>query len=268
MLRTLIIEALLDRKALSVKALGNHIARKHREYSQAALYKELNYLKDQGSILWLNKKVSLHLSWVIKQINRLEDLRSTLMSGEFTSGVLPAPACKQKWNLNNLLTLNDVWNQVILSLFEKIPLDHMYEWNPHPWYDFASTNKEKLLHDAIEYSNRKTYIILGGDSYLDRSAAKTYSKDVYEVSFAKSPFEGMSNRHIGVLGDYIITVEMSKSKAREINSFFCNTTSKNDFNIQDFLNILTGKTTCWLMVEHSSVKAKKLLGKFKRFWLP
>ena len=266
MLRNYLISTLCEHEPLTVSALGRVIATRYRSYSQAAIYKEIKALKQEGTLVSSGNKVSVHLSWVINTIAKADKLQRQLTTGKFTAGIVPVVGKRVSWHFSNLVSLCTVWNQVVLALFRECEDSKMFEWNPHPWYDLVSAKHEQLLHNAIGHLGRHTYVISGGDTALDHWAVRLYSRNVYTYSFAQSSFEGLSDRHMALIGSYVLTINLSTDVAQRIDSFFNKTSPRGISNFEELFDLLTRSDKHALALENCPRKAHGLRKQFYEYW--
>ena len=139
-------------------------------------------------------------------------------------------------------------------------------WNPHPWFHLVQTKQEEQYIKSLKLAKSKLYLIVGGDSFLDRWTEKFWDKKMIEYSFGKSDFYNERSTYFNVVDDYVITVKLDPKISQAIDAIYKNTKSLNDLNLQSILLVFHQKTKSSIWLEKNPEKARKIRIKFKKFW--
>ncbi len=240
------------------------IALNGKQYSIQGLYKELRKLHTSGVIFKLKDRYSLQFSWVLDYLSLGETLSARYIERAALS--LPDVYETKVWRFTNLLKMNDFWSHVLLTLVQKSKHKVLLGWNPHPWFHLVQTKQEGRYIKSLKKTRSRLYLIVGGDTVLDRWTEKFWDKDVVRHSYGKSSFHSERSTYINVMDDYVVTVKLKPQMAREIDAIYSNTKSWNDLDLSSVLSIFHESTIIQFRIERNPEKAKKIETQFKNFW--
>jgi len=230
--------------------------------SQRAVYKEVAKLVEQGIVIGVGGNYSLSLTWILSLNQLSERFYSQAVEPAALSHCLPLTGKRVSWKFRDLQHLDRLWLQLMFLLFELSESRRMFVWVPYFWFDLVHFQKDLEAQEAMKVAGNKMYMILGNDSFIDRLPTKYWSRQVYEWSYAKGPFENERSTNYDLIDDYILTVKLDQRTTNAIDTFFRSVRSKSDLGrIREFETIKTSAQAT-LTLEHSPRKAKVLRRKF------
>jgi hypothetical protein len=165
-----------------------------------------------------------------------------------------------------LLKMNDFWSHILLILIQQSKNKILLGWNPHPWFHLVQTEQEKQYIQSLTLAGSKLYLIVGGNTFLDRWTEKFWDKNTVAYSFGKSNFATERTTYINVVDDYVLTVKIDPKVAHQIDDIYKNVQSMDDINLQSILSLFHQKTKISVRLEKDAEKARKVKIKFKKYW--
>jgi hypothetical protein len=139
-------------------------------------------------------------------------------------------------------------------------------WNPHPWFHLVETEKEARYISALTALGGQLYLMIGGQTYLDRWAEQFWPAASVSHSFAPGPFQQLQNKYLNIIGDFVIEVTLDPLAVKAIDAIYITTTKKNPADIGSIVDIFNGRYKCKLKLERNHTKARRLRRQFERFW--
>ncbi|MDD5068032.1 MAG: hypothetical protein PHS53_01030 [Candidatus Pacebacteria bacterium] len=262
-----ILEALSTEQFLNASQIHKKVVEVGgRKYTIQGLYKELKKLQEEGMLFKLETRYSLRLPWVLNFLSLADTLSSTYIERPRSPLVLPEINKKEIWHFTDLLKMNDFWSHLLLMIIQQSKKKILLGWNPHPWFHLVQTKQEKQYIESLKLAKSKLYLIVGGNSFLDKWTEKFWDKKAVEYSFSKSDFQNERSTYINVVDDFVVTVKLDPKTAEEIDRIYEKTKSLNDLDLQAVLAIFRKKTKCSIWLENNPEKARKITIKFKKFW--
>ena len=229
-------------------------------------YKELRKLQSSGVVFKLKQSYGLRLPWAIDFMSLADTISNTYVNPPLLSSILPDKNKKKIWHFDNLLKLNDFWSHILLILIQHSKKKILLGWNPHPWFHLVQAKQEEQYLKSLGLAKSKLYLIIGGNTYLDRWTEKFLNKKVVEYSFGKSVFEKNRSIYLNVIDDYVVTVKMDTKTNQEIENLYKNIISVENMNIATMLRIFHSKVKASVWLEKNLRKADILRGRFTKFF--
>ena len=262
-----IIQCLATEPAVAVKVLVKKIEIiAGQKYSIQGIYKELRNLQASGVLIKIGPRYSLRLPWVLDFVAVADTMVDTYVEKPHLPLLLPQLHKKQIWHFTNLLKMNDFWSHILLALVQQSKSKVLLGWNPHPWFHLVQTKQEEQYIQALKSTKSKLYLIVGGNSFLDKWAAKFWDSAVVEHSFGESSFQKERSLYFNVIDDWVVTVKLDSKTSEAIDTVYESTKSMADLNLQTIISVFQQKTKCSFWLEKNSKKAKNIKSQFKRFW--
>lgn len=265
-LQSKIISTLASGKALAALELQEIINKQGYEYTHQAIYKELKKLQSAGVVIKVNKKIQLHLSWLLDEQQKLQAAFQNVLKYSSLKEILPQSQKKRIWTFNNLLTMDDFWSQLLIILANQSQSKNIYEWSPHTWYELLHREKETKFQKALRLNQQKIYLIVGSDSYLDQSCAKFWPEDIYKHSFAEGPFHEKRSLYFNIIDDYILEIKYPSNLALEIDDYYNYVTNKNKFKAGEYISLINKRRPVKLSLERNPHKATRITKLFINFF--
>ena len=232
------------------------------------MYYALRKLQRDGVIVKLHDRFSISLSWAFEVVRFADELFEKQIVAAPVERLLPAANKKQVWTFTNLLKLDDFWVQLMFVLYQRTKKGIMFSWCPHPWFYFAQADKLGIFHSALRAEKREVWVVIGGQTFLDRTYSSLLIPDVHRIAFTQKPFEKRWRTHFCTIGDYIITVTIPASIMREIDTFFESVSSGEQSNYAKITGILLKKSHAKIEIANVPEKARKLQHKLARYFKP
>ncbi len=262
-LENTIVLYLTDHPSKSAHEIYEYINSKEKKYSLQGVYKELKKLDTLGVIIKIEKRFSLRLPWVLELTSLADKVSEKYLNPKFSS-LLPDENQKEIWHFDNLFKLNHLWTQILLTLVEQSKEKVILGWNPHTWFHLAETKEEERYIKALELSESKLYLLIGGDHYLDKWAEKYLEKSYIKYSYAKTAFQEERSRYYNVVDDYVITVKLDEGTTYAIEALYEKTLSEKDLNISEIMDIFNKKVKASIWLEKNKAKADEIKGRFEK----
>jgi len=265
-LSEILIELFEDHPQQSVKTIAAELLRRGYRYTSRAVYKELNKLQEQGIVVKARDQFSLCLPWVIELMRFADVLYQSYLTSSAMTNLLPADGRKFIWRFRDLRRMDDFWLHLMFVLFQHSRSKRMFEWIPHYWFHLLHYEKELQAQRAMKVAQNKLYMVLGADTYLDRSPVKYWDKGVYEWSFARSPFHSDRSRYFCVIDDFILVVRLDRRTNARIDQLFSKVKSKADIEAAEVYEVFQAPARIKVSLEQNQRKAHSLKRKFSIYF--
>jgi hypothetical protein len=242
--------------------LQEAIAAYNHSYTLRAVYKELHKLQQYGVVVKVKDTFSLSATWILELLDYAERIYSRHLGGVAMKHVLPDVGQKFRWRFSNLSRMDAFWLQVMFSLFENSSKKVAFSWSPRFWFPLVNYAKEQQAMRAMRIAGNKLYMIIGGESYLDRIGSQYWTRDVYEWSFTESPFESEHYKYICVIDDFLFTVKYDKATMDRIDLLFDKVDSREDINPAEVYSVFSSPCKVMIQIEQSRRKVQPIKRKF------
>jgi hypothetical protein len=252
-----IIELLAREPYLRTRTLHEKLNRAGQRFSLRALYKELEHLIDEGIVVRWGKELGLSLPW-LNQLAAFVDEAHDRYTGEgVLRKLLPIPNQPLVLTFSELNTLDAFCSQLISTLHHEHPRKAMFVWHPRQWFHIVRDEAESRLKHSLAVTRYQRYIIVGGQSYLDKFFLRNLPKS-YVVSTAPGPFHTSRNTYYGVIADTVLTVKLAKQSAERIDELYDRVRTRQDFSESELLTLLRSKIPSRVKVEVAPKRAAEL----------
>lgn len=250
----------------TAQELHRQIIRSGTPVTLRGVFKVLSSLRRKKVVIKVGNAYSLRLSWVIELRAFTDQVLQNYRSKSLFYTLIPARGKSLTWRFPDPAMADDFWRQLALSLFDRTKKKNMFYWIKHAWFQLPSVEQELRFQEVLRSNNYKIYIIVEGDTYLDRSECKDWPHNPYIVSHAASPFQNATWGSLSVLGEYIVTLNFDAYIRNEIDAFFSRVRSARDLDLGAINRLLQLKGRCAVRLEHAPEKARKLKAKFARYF--
>lgn len=232
--------------------------------SKQALYQELRKLIADGVIIKAGQLYALRFAWIL----RLEALAHKMHSSSLQSAdILWLPEQgRKKWTLPSLKQALQVWSHLSMILFRTEEKKFLFEYVPHAWYHLINTNVEEQFQEILRREKIKFNLIVGGDTFVDRSYEKYFSMSGESIAFGHNPFGVSDEEHFSVIGDSIIRVTFTKKYARALDQSFADITAWGAEEVNKLGKVLAVDTPVSVEISRNAVLAKRFAKKFVNFF--
>jgi len=262
-----LIAVLARTPSLTAQQLLNRVARAGRQFSLPAIYQELRKLAAGGIAVKLGDRYSLRLAWVLEMMEFADGMYDTYVQGAPMRDFLPGEGEKLRYQFRSFSSLAGFWTQLDLALCQHAPDRVLFEWVPHAWFHLANPRTEQQFLNGMKLAGNKYYLIIGDDTFLDRSYIEELSGlEKCEVSFAESPFHAEQTTYYSLIADYIFTVKPDKKKCAGLDELFSRISSDGDIDHFQLKDIFSAPTTIRTVLERNKHKAAKMRRKFADYF--
>jgi hypothetical protein len=260
-----IIEILSKKQGVTAKYLFLESSKKYKQCSIQAIYKELRKLQEKLIVVKINDKYSLSFSWILNTIKYMDEIYDSYIEQTNIKNLLATGSIKQEWKFSDLRRLDDLWIQILLSLFHETKEEKAYCWVPHPWFELVHHKQDVNFQKALKINKNKQCFIIGGNTYLDQYFASKWPKDIYEFTLSNSVFDTNRRKYLNVVGDYIFSFVLDRKTTDLIDSFFEQVKSAKDINVAKIVDIFDRGANIKATLERDTIKAGKIKRKIIRY---
>lgn len=230
-------------------------------YTLQAVYQELRNLRKGGVVIKNGNTYSLWGPWVIKFIDFADKLSSTYLDSVTFKSVVPEDLATKTWRFENLVRLSRFWGQVLSILIKQTKSEYLLSYFPHQWHYILRGEYGRHIQKSMMIANVSTYTIIGSDTPLDRWAEQYWRKSG-EYSFSKSPFHKLRKEHISVVGNYVVTLKLSKNLTEKLEKIYKQVITPQFVDFGDLYEMFSQKARSTLSIELNARKAKQIKRKF------
>ncbi len=230
-----------------------------------AIYKALRNLSKNQVVVHRHGSYQLSHTWLFDVAELIENaLNSPLNDQSATS--LPSLGGQFSWRYSDLRTLNVFASHLITSIAYTTPGATLYAWSPHPWFNLAHHNHERVYQQTLKKHQIKSHRIIGGDYPLDHAVINSIRADISKVRFIGDRSFLSRQHYVVLIGNYIITMRVARNTAEAIDALFMRTKSIDTIDVRLFQGIFKHmRDSALLQIENNPDKFKKLSQKFQTY---
>jgi hypothetical protein len=265
-IRDRILYAFAKRGDMTAKELHESVMRGGGACTLQAVYKELAGLEDEGIVLKVQQGYGLALPWVVSLLEFNDELSRSFHQGRFSSFQLPAIHERCSWRFSSIRRSDQFWMQVMLTLLQECAPRRMFQWLPHPWHLLFYGEGSSTFERALRYVGGRSYIIVGGETFLDRQAVATWSPEVFIHSFAPGPFERERTDYFSIVGDFVLTTSYQPRLVNEVDRYYQRITRYSQMKRSEVDELFSISSRIDVKLEHSPTKARRLMRKFSDYF--
>ena len=257
-LKEMIVELLII-KPKTCKEIFNILKKNRPEISIQAIYKQLNSLLKEKVILKQSSRYFISNEWK-------HALLSLISQENFT---LPQAEERFNYTFQSLIHLDAYFKHsigLIMSVDQKSPI---LFYCPHQIWPYVPTRyqNEKNIVQRYQERGRNTYLIIGGNTYLDKQYKKIFHPKFFKIEIVPD-FLIQRNTHITIIGDIIIYTKLPHSIMVMIDDFYKQITSKeaSKEKLKKMIEVLEKKQKGKIIIEHNSKKALQYKKRFEKYF--
>lgn len=170
------------------------------------------------------------------------------------------------YHFKTIPSLDALWMHYFFIIAKKEPTEGICFYNHHEFWSLFRPNEESFMYKWIADNKRKSYLVISGNTELDRSTT-SYIKDfgldlAYEIkpSFNKNYFTT-------VIGDYILDTILDMNTANAIDNLYKTHTVWNDTVAQELIRILSHLKRSKVVISRNKKKAEQLRKKLMNYFV-
>jgi hypothetical protein len=154
----------------------------------------------------------------------------------------------------------------MLALYDVTGIDKMFTWAPHPWFHLVHDTQEVHFQKLLRGRNRRMYLIIGGDTFLDKAFIDYCSPEVYTVAFGRKLIDFVKDLYISVIGDYVLKIAFTTPLTREIDKLYEEIDSYRKVRPGRIVELLAKKWRIRVKLSRSRRQAKRISSKLEDFF--
>lgn len=253
-IRSALIRVLGDQGPQTAKAL---IERHLKGFTKQGIYSGLRKLMAEGAVIKAEKLYALRFVWVLEMHAAIERMYQTAVKqGDILWTA--DDSNKKRWVLPDLGRALHLWTQLTMTLFRRGESSQLLEWAPHSWYHFISSPVEVQFQSAIKRFKVGFFLIVGGDTPLDKSYRRYFNVSGHSISFGHKPFGDLKDTCFSVIGDNIITVRTSPRHTQLIAKLFAESCVNFERSTAAASRVLLSPSRTTVMIERNATQARRL----------
>lgn len=265
-LRDRIIGLLCGATALSVQQISKILKSQQCSYSKQAIYKELLLLEEHGLVVRAKSKFRISLTWIYEFLTQADYLAEACEKGSFAGDLLPPSGKHYSWQFTDIKRTDRLWVHLVVSALQNLSSPKVYQYLPHPWHGLLHDSLDQQYANAIRASKAVSYIVVGGDTYLDRLFVKNMAEGRFICSNAPGPFEREAASYLTIIGEYLITTSYPGSFVRAVNQYFSRIRSKRDIKSQEVMELFQKPGKVVTKIERNQKKSERTRRKFEEYF--
>lgn len=237
--------------------------------TKQAVYLILRKLKEKEAININKKIVSLNTLWIRRLSEFVKTANQTYFGNSFVSEYFTNLKEREKirYYFNDSKQMDSFWAHVLITLLEISSVNaHDFVYAPHYWFYIARRESEDDFYKIFLELNKKAFILIGNDTFLDRDFKKnSFNKNVQIHTISSSEFK-KNNYYMNVVGDYIIEVLMDENISKKINEFYSKTREVDSLDKEELKRIISQLGKSKFVISRNKAKAKRMKNKFKKYF--
>ncbi len=170
------------------------------------------------------------------------------------------------YHFKTIASLDALWMHYFFIIAKKKPTEPIIFYNAHEFWSLFRYEVESFMYKWIADNNRKTYLVVGGNTALDRTTTayiKEFGLDItYEIkpSFKKNYFTT-------VIGDYILDTILDMNTANTIDRLYQKHTIWNEEVAKELGEILSRLKRSKVVIYRNKKKAEQLRKKLMKYFV-
>ncbi len=237
-----------------------------RKITHRAVFKELSKLVAQGVLVRVKGLYVIKVTWILELLQLSDDLTKQSLHPKSLDLQVPGEGERLRWQFTDIRRMDVFWVQLMFVLFSISKTKKMYVWCPHFWFHLLDLKKELQAMRAMKKGDNKHFLMIGGDTFIDRLPTRYWNRKVYEWSYAVGPFEGDIRHYYDVIDDFVLTVFVSSDFANQLDVLCGRIQSEHDLYNTDLNSFFNRRSRVTLTLERNPKKARRLARIFREYF--
>lgn len=235
--------------------------------TKQGFYAALRAMHAQEVITIAKKIVSINTTWIYRMDRVINEMGKAFISPLGHKDIFNISSFHAgdtaTFHFTTIYQLDTFWGHIHNILHSNLPIhEPLMICDPHYWFFVARPQTERDLLEYMTNAGRQFFMVVSGDSPIDREIKKFFNTDWLQYNFKK--FHDKNNYYVSVIGDYVIEGWLDVRICKKIEKLF-NTNEAINPRLQHILSdILTLKGKNRLKISCNPKKAallKKSFGK-------
>lgn len=262
----LLIRHLASRPGMSGVELQEAITAAQRPCSIQGVLHELRKLKADGVVMKHEGKWSLSLVWASEFMSLADQIYDHYLSNVPEPWIMPEEGKRKTWTFPTLERANDVQVQMLSLLLNATGEKRVFQWYPYPVLTLFRANQSMRLQQLLETTERVAFRIVGDRGPLSRDCLRRWNKRCVTFSDAVSSFESERENHLSVVGEYVVTLSMTKDYTAKVADIFRDYRTIGDALTRGAFAALRERGKFKVTLEHKTRKANELRRRFVEYF--
>ena len=255
-----IIETLAQNGPQQISSLLSRFA---KSATRQSVYQEVRKLSQKGIVFKVGKTVALRLGWILELQTLAETMYTTALQDNDLW--LPQAEDKRRWYVSSLPQAMNLWANLAMTLLRESGSE-LLEWTPHAWFHLVDSKMEIQSLSVVQKQRVRYYLIVGHDTYLDRSYEPHFRRAGTAIAYSRSPFASLQQECFSVIGDHLIRVVLPAQLSREIHSLYATVKKSPDVTISEVNRVLGQRTKIRVEVLRNAQRCSVIRRKFLRYF--
>ena len=265
-LQDLIVHILAGHAGLSADSIFRRLEHSRHYFSIQGVYKELRMLQEKGVVVKAKNLYSLKMTWILNVSHFADKIYDIYLERPSSEDLLPPGRTKSIWKFSNLLKLDDFYVHLMTTIYHGLKNKTVFTWLDHPWFLLQHSDKEIEYQNTLRHEEKRQYIIIEGDSPLDRQCVKIYDPKIFTYSHAPSSLSDEKSTIYTVFDHLILSAHLAKDTKKEVARLFERVPSIKDLDLRELLRLFSRPITGAVVLEKNLKKAQRLRKKFTEYF--
>ena len=245
-IKDIIFSILVKEYPLRIVELTNYIRKRYgKSVSFQAVRKALIQLKEERIIDQIDNTYLIDKEWALKTKSLLDEIYSRLSTER--SSPKNVDSIKGEVSIFRFSSLNEAmifWEQIVDDWYKNFgkgdPKINCYQVS-HAWEALIHPDKERKIMEILKNKGIKSYILLTGNTPLDKYIKKFYNEIGVKTTIDKSNTEFDKSYGVGTYGETVVQTHYPKDLVRELELFFKKSRNLKNLNLGDLSRIVNKK---------------------------
>ena len=264
----LIAEMLIDQQTLTADQIKIGLQAQGLKLSIQAVYLELRKLRKNAIVVKLGEQYLIRTSALFFMKNRIENSLNQLVKSMVSPSYSDTLSIQKKVKLTSLVDLHRFWSSLVLALVLESPGGVYFEWVPHAWFVLSDIDVESQVFAQHQELRIPYYLLIGGDSFLDKKYAEERRHVHGRTLFAECPVPSLARKYISVYRDYLVIITVDKDISNAVDELFTQTLNSSSPALKKASNILSKKGKITVEWRKDPEKASKLQDQMRSIFFP
>ena len=170
------------------------------------------------------------------------------------------------YHFRTLESLDILWMHHFFLIAKQFPSEPIVFYNSHEFWSLFRHQEQSLLYQWIKEHKREVYLVIGGDTQLDRETTQ-YIKD-FGITIHYSTDTGFRKNYFSTaIGEYVIETILDMNTTHAVDTLYKKHSSWNTNVEKELSEILKNLKRSKVVIERNHKKAELLRKKLMKYFV-
>jgi hypothetical protein len=232
-----------------------------KKVTKQGFYKALRELVAEEVVAKNKQFVALNNFWVNKLQSFIAGIDTQYQADDSFLGLEEGESLV--YHFKNLSSLDVLWMHYFYIIAKKEPTEDIIFYNAHEFWSLFRFSEENAMYEWIGNNKRKTFLVIGGNTSMDRSTTSYIKQYGIEIAY-EDKMSLQKNYYTSVMGDYILDTILDMNTANAIDLLYKKNPVWNEGVAQQLHAILKNLKRSKVVIYRNKKKAEILRKKLMK----